>query len=67
METIVGIDLGTTNSEISILENGKPKVIPVDDDLIMPSCVGIDITGKLIVGKRRKTRQFRVPNLQSSP
>lgn len=61
METIVGIDLGTTNSEISILENGKPKVIPVDDDLIMPSCVGIDITGKLIVGKTAKNQAVSSP------
>ncbi len=61
METIVGIDLGTTNSEISILENGKPKVIPVDDDLIMPSCVGIDVTGKLIVGKTAKNQAVSSP------
>lgn len=56
METIVGIDLGTTNSEISILEDGKPKVIAIDGDPIMPSCVGIDKTGKLIVGRTAKNQ-----------
>lgn len=56
METIVGIDLGTTNSEISVLEEGKPKVIAVDGDPIMPSCVGIDQSGKLIVGRPAKNR-----------
>ena len=61
METIVGIDLGTTNSEISVLEEGKPKVIDVDGDPIMPSCVGIDQTGKLIVGKAAKNRIISDP------
>lgn len=61
METIVGIDLGTTNSEISVLEDGKPKVIPVEGDPIMPSCVGIDRTGKLIVGKTAKNQIISDP------
>ncbi len=61
METIVGIDLGTTNSEISILEDGKPKVIAVDGDPIMPSCVGIDKSGKLIVGRTAKNQIISDP------
>ena len=61
METIVGIDLGTTNSEISVLEEGKPKVIAVDGDPIMPSCVGIDQGGKLIVGRPAKNRIISDP------
>jgi len=61
METIVGIDLGTTNSEISVLENGKSKVVPVDDDLLMPSCVGIDMTGKFVVGKTAKNQAVANP------
>lgn len=61
METIVGIDLGTTNSEISVLEEGKPKVIAVDGDPIMPSCVGIDQNGKLIVGRPAKNRIISDP------
>lgn len=61
METIVGIDLGTTNSEVSILENGKPKVITIDNDPIMPSCVGIDKTGKLIVGRTAKNQIISDP------
>lgn len=61
METIVGIDLGTTNSEISILENGKPKVIAIEGNPIMPSCVGIDKTGKLIVGRTAKNQIISDP------
>lgn len=35
----VGIDLGTTNSAISIIENGMPMIIPVDGQRIVPSVV----------------------------
>ena len=52
METIVGIDLGTTNSEISVLKDGKPEILYVENELIMPSCVGVDKTGALIVGRK---------------
>ena len=62
MEIIVGIDLGTTNSEIAILrDEGKPEIIPVDGELIMPSCVGLDIEGRLIVGKTAKNQMVSHP------
>ncbi|MCP5004863.1 MAG: Hsp70 family protein [Planctomycetes bacterium] len=61
METIVGIDLGTTNSEISILKNGKPEVLCIENEQIMPSCVGIDKTGKLIVGRKAKNQLISDP------
>jgi molecular chaperone DnaK len=60
-EVIVGIDLGTTNSEISILENGKAKVIPIGEDLMLPSCVGIDPSGKLLVGKVARNQLVSSP------
>ena len=48
---IVGIDLGTTNSVVATLDGGQPWVIPDDDDeLLLPSCVGLDNDGKLLVG-----------------
>ncbi|GAA6616392.1 Hsp70 family protein [Scytonema sp. NUACC26] len=54
----VGIDLGTTNSEVAIVENGQVQVLPGDDDdLILPSCVGFSDTGKLLVG-REALRQY---------
>ncbi|MGG6268959.1 Hsp70 family protein [Leptolyngbya sp. AN03gr2] len=58
MSRAVGIDLGTTNSEVAIVENGKVRVLPGDnDDLILPSCVGLSDTGKLLVG-RDALRQY---------
>ncbi|NEP59552.1 MAG: Hsp70 family protein [Symploca sp. SIO2G7] len=48
---IIGIDLGTTNSVVAALDKGQPWVIPDDDDeLLLPSCVGLDNDGKLLVG-----------------
>lgn len=61
METIVGIDLGTTNSEISVLKDGKPEVLHVENELIMPSCVGIDKTGNLIVGIKARNQIISDP------
>jgi molecular chaperone DnaK len=58
MAKTIGIDLGTTNSEVAIVENGQARVLPgVDGDLILPSCVGLSDTGKLLVG-REALRQY---------
>ncbi|MBW4617825.1 MAG: Hsp70 family protein [Cyanosarcina radialis HA8281-LM2] len=55
---VVGIDLGTTNSEVAIVENGQVRVLPGEDgDSILPSCVGFSDTGKLLVG-REALRQY---------
>jgi len=51
METIIGIDLGTTNSAVSTIINDKPEIIEIDGNLTMPSCVGIDASGNLLVGQ----------------
>lgn len=46
-----GIDLGTTNSAIARMENGKPKVIQTDlQKDTMPSCVAINPRKNIIVG-----------------
>lgn len=63
MEIIVGIDLGTTNSEIAILrDEGKAEVIPIEGEPIMPSCVGIDPEGRLIVGRTAKNQMVSHPD-----
>lgn len=60
-ELIVGIDLGTTNSELAALLDGEIKVIPIHGNPIMPSCVGIDPAGKLIVGQAAKNQLVAAP------
>lgn len=58
MSRTVGIDLGTTNSEVAIVENGQARVLPGEDgELMLPSCVGFSDTGQLLVG-REALRQY---------
>lgn len=58
MGKTIGIDLGTTNSEVAVVENGQARVLPGEDgDLMLPSCVGFSDTGKLLVG-REALRQY---------
>ena len=50
-EKIVGIDLGTTMSEIAIMEGGKPEIIPnVEGERITPSVVAFTEEGERLVG-----------------
>lgn len=52
MSSIIGIDLGTSTSEIAVLQEGKPVVIPNHvGETITPSVVGISKEGRFIVGK----------------
>ena len=49
-DTIIGIDLGTTNSAVSVLRDGRPVMVDVDGQNTMPSCVGLDDNSNLLVG-----------------
>ena len=62
METIIGIDLGTTNSEVAVLRgDGKVEIIPVEGEQVMPSCVGLDSGGRLLVGRTAKNQMVSHP------
>jgi len=50
MDTILGIDLGTTNSVVSIIRDNDVQVLEEDSQKILPSVVGLDAEGKLLVG-----------------
>jgi molecular chaperone DnaK len=60
-ETIIGIDLGTTNSEVAIIRDGRPYVIAEDGDPILPSVVGLDPQGRLLVGKAARNQYVLAP------
>lgn len=61
-ELIVGIDLGTTNSEVAYVDAGVPKVILGDDeDPILPSFVGLADDGRLLVGKAARNQYPLAP------
>ncbi len=62
MSKILGIDLGTTNSCMSIMEGGQPKVIPnVQGQRLTPSVVAIDPKGEEIVGNPAKNQMVTNP------
>ncbi len=60
-ETIVGIDLGTTNSEIAIVQNGKVTVIENAGRKIVPSFVGIADNNEILVGETAKNQYILYP------
>lgn len=60
-ELIVGIDLGTTNSELAVVRNEEITVLPIHGNPIMPSCVGLDNASKLIVGQSAKNQLVAAP------
>jgi molecular chaperone DnaK (HSP70) len=49
-EIILGIDLGTTNSEVAVYENGSVTIIDGPDGKILPSYVGLADNNDLLVG-----------------
>ena len=52
MGKIIGIDLGTTNSCVSVLDGGKPRVIEnAEGDRTTPSIVGYTEEGEILVGQ----------------
>ncbi len=52
MSVILGIDLGTTNSEIAYLDHGRPVVIPsAEGSHLFPSVVAFSKDGQLLVGE----------------
>src|SRR5216110_1898145 len=61
MEPIVGIDLGTTNSEVAIVRDGQPHVFAQDHDPILPSFVGLADDGRLLVGKSARNQWVLAP------
>jgi len=60
-EIIVGIDLGTTNSEIAVVQQGRVVVIEEANRKILPSFVGIDDYGGILVGEAAKNQYILYP------
>ncbi len=61
-EKIIGIDLGTTNSVVAIMEGKEPKVIPnAEGNRLTPSVVAFTDTGEAIVGEPAKRQAVTNP------
>src|SRR6266571_2787753 len=63
MARAVGIDLGTTNSVVAVLEGGEPTVIPnAEGHRITPSVVGYSKGGEVLVGEVAKRQAITNPD-----
>ena len=63
MAKAVGIDLGTTNSVVSVLEGGEPVVIPnAEGGRTTPSVVGFAKSGEVLVGEVAKRQSITNPD-----
>ncbi len=61
-EPIIGIDLGTTNSEVAVVQNGQPIIIPnADGSKLLPSVVGVTETGTVMVGTAARNQYVLYP------
>jgi molecular chaperone DnaK len=62
MSKIVGIDLGTTNSLVAIVENGVPRVLAGrDGNKLVPSIIHFEEGGEVLVGNSAKARLIENP------
>ena len=60
-DLILGIDLGTTNSVVAVVRNGEVEVIEHDGHAILPSVVGLDDRGELLVGHPARNQYILFP------
>lgn len=61
-EKILGIDLGTTNSAMAVLEGGDPEIIPNSDgERTTPSVVAYTEEGERLVGEQAKNQAVQNP------
>lgn len=64
---IIGIDLGTTNSLVSVFREGRPEIIPNSlGDTLTPSVVGLDDDGQVLIGRAARERLVTHPRLTAA-
>ncbi|MEN8614714.1 molecular chaperone DnaK [Dehalogenimonas sp. THU2] len=62
MGKVVGIDLGTTNSEVAVIQAGEPVVIPsAEGGTLVPSVVAVNKNGERLVGRQAKNQSVLNP------
>ena len=60
-DLIVGIDLGTTNSEVAAFDAGKVQVLESGQNKLLPSVVGLSPSGELLVGEAARNQLVLYP------
>ena len=63
MSKVIGIDLGTTNSVVAVMEGGEPTVITNQEgSKLTPSVVGFSKNGERLVGQLAKRQAVSNPD-----
>ena len=63
MSKVIGIDLGTTNSVVAVMEGGEPVVISnAEGSRLTPSVVGFSKNGERLVGQLAKRQAVSNPD-----
>ena len=63
MSKIIGIDLGTTNSAVAVMEGGSPIIIPnIEGNRTTPSVVAFTKDGERLVGETAKRQAITNPD-----
>ncbi len=63
MGKIIGIDLGTTNSAVAVMEGGEPIIIPnVEGNRTTPSVIAFTKDGERLVGETAKRQAITNPD-----
>ena len=60
-DCIIGIDLGTTNSEVAAFIDDNVKIIGSGETKILPSCVGLSQADELLIGAPARNQQLLYP------
>lgn len=62
MNTIIGIDLGTSTTEAAVIRDGKPlMILNLENEIITPSAVGIDTDGNFLIGEKARAQHLLSP------
>ncbi len=62
MARAIGIDLGTTNSVVAVIEGGEPTVIPnAEGERLTPSVVALSPSGERLVGRLARRQAVTNP------
>jgi molecular chaperone DnaK len=59
--TVIGIDLGTTHSEVCFLKDGEPTMIAISGSALVPSVVSQAADGRLLVGRAALNNELAAP------
>ncbi len=62
MNTVIGIDLGTSTTEAAVIQDGRPvMIVNMEQEVITPSVIGIDGNGNWVIGEKARAQYLLSP------